>query len=81
MARCFPTVLGSPEGSDEVQGQRLGIQVDMASWAPEGKPAPDATCGLQSLSGWWWWEGGGGQDEEFSWLKNTRSLNLDDVMF
>lgn len=23
----------------------------------------------------------GGRDEEFSWLKNTRPLNLDDVMF
>lgn len=40
LACHFPTVLGSPEGSNEVWGQMPGTQVETAAWAPEGKLAP-----------------------------------------
>lgn len=67
LACHFPTVLGSPEGSDEVRGKILGPKD--CSLGSSGKICSYLIyiIGFQRHLGWWQWWGLGMR--EFRWLK------------
>lgn len=74
LACHVPTVLGGPEGPEEVWGQILGTRGERVlhlGLQTENLLLPDTYCGLQRLSGWW--------VERVQLVKRTQPTNLGDV--